>query len=230
MNNRLPPVRSVVVIASMLVLLALGACRRGETQDGGETAEPPAATGTESASASTGQPEARTAAPADTPTLPAGFREYAATAFGEGMTCVAGAASSEDALAQQPYAAVRNDQSGQLVWVQALPGIDGMYQARATHCAFANGTLHVLMQSDTHSQRALSQTQLSVARIPTSGGEPANTDVDVPGTQGKAYSAWVEPGAGNFIVEGGQLHVRGHYHFTAEPDTQHDFQVTLGAN
>lgn len=229
MSNRLPPVRSVVVVASMLVLLALGACRRGETQDGGETAELPAATATESAAASTGQPEARTAAPADAPTLPPGFREYAATAFGEGMTCVVGAASSDGQLAQQPYVAARDNQ-GRLLWVQALSGNDGMYQTRATHCAFANGMLHVLMQSDTHSQQALSQTQLSVARIPTSGGEPANTDVDVPGTQGKAYSAWVEPGAGNFTVQGGQLHVRGHYRFTAEPDTQHDFQVTLGAN
>lgn len=160
--------------------------------------------------------------------LPADFREYGATAFDEDKLCVVGAASNSDELAQRPYLVVKRADSGQAaLWVQALSGIEGMYQTRATHCVHDGGTLYVLMQSDTHSQQTLSQTQLSVATIASEGGEASSEYVAVPGTQNRAYSAWVETGAENFTLRNRQLHVHGHYRFTDDRATEHDFDVAL---
>lgn len=215
--------------APLLIVCMLAGCQRTDADRDAAAMDAPAAASQAPAQA---EPNAVAATPAETTApaavaLPADFREYGSTAFDGGKLCVVGAVSNADELAQRPYVAVKRD-DGQVLWVHALSGIEGMYQARATHCVHDAGTLRVLMQSDTHSQQALSQTQLSVATIAADGGEPASEFVAVPGTQDKAYSAWVEPGTENFMVRDGQLQVRGHYRFTEDPETEHDFEVGLG--
>lgn len=222
-RNAVPP---------LLLLCMLAACQRADADK--DTApgagEPPAVAGAPAQAdpAAVPPPAAADAATGETASLPADFREYGSTPFDGGRLCVVGAASNAEQLAQRPYIAVKRADGGQVLWARALSGIEGMYQARATHCVHEAGALRVLLQSDTHSQQTLSQTQLSVATIAADGGEPASEFVAVPGTQDRAYSAWVEPGAENFAVRDGRLHVRGRYRFTEDPEAEHEFDVGLG--
>lgn len=215
------PCRSAIAV--LLALAMLAGCKRAETDATPQAAPAPAA----AAQPPAASPE-NNAAPLDAGAaqgLPAGFTEYASTAFGDGRLCVVGASSSDSDPAQIPYVAVKQAGDGRVLWSRALSGIEGMYQTRATHCVDAGGSLQVLLQSDTHSQQSLSQTQLSVARVAVDGSQAVSRYVEVPGTRDRAYSAWVEPGAGNFGVRDGQLLVRGHYRFNEEPEVQHDFEV-----
>ncbi len=230
MLNPSSPLLHRYALAVALALPMLGACNRSETGAAPQAAAASASNAAPQTEVAPPPPAAERAGPETGSLLagfPAGFNEYAATAFDGDRQCVVGAASSADDPAQRPYVAVKRASDGDVLWAQALSGIEGMYQARATHCAYAGGSLHVLLQSDTHSQQTLSQTQLSVARVPAGGGEAVSRYVEVPGTRDRAYSAWVDPGEGNFAVRDGQLFVRGHYRFNDEPDAEHDFEVAI---
>ena len=226
--SSLLPCRHAVVL--LLALATVCACKRTQTEHAAQAASAPAPDRTVQADPAPAQVGVSAVGADDARGLPADFKEYAASAFDSDRLCVVGAVSTADAPAQQAYVAVKRADDGSVLWSQALSGIEGMYQTRATHCVYANGALHVLLQSDTHPQQSLSQTQLSVARVAANGGAPSAAYVAVPGTRDRAYSAWVDPGAANFSAQAGQLHVRGHYRFTDDPGVQHDFEVALGVD
>lgn len=158
--------------------------------------------------------------------LPAGFKPYTTRSVGGDRSCTAGVVTDADGLQQRPVVAITGA-TRTVLWARHLEGLEDAYQARATHCAQGGDALYVLLQSDTHSSPALSQTLLSVVRLDAKGNLTGASDIAVPEGKGKAYSAYVSEVPDDFEWKDGALLVKGQYFFTASPDERKPFTVTL---
>ncbi len=158
--------------------------------------------------------------------LPEGYKSYAEQPLGDERTCTAGVVADADGLQQRPVVAITGA-SRTVLWARHLEGLEDAYQARATHCVQGGDALFVLLQSDTDSSPALSQTLLSVARLDLQGNLTGASDLSVPEAAGKAYSAYVDDVPADFVWQGGGLTVSGEYFLTAAPDDRKPFRLTL---
>ncbi len=158
--------------------------------------------------------------------LPEGYKSYTEQALGDQRTCTAGVVTDADGLQQRPVVAITGA-SRTVLWARHLEGLEDAYQARATHCVQGGDALYVLLQSDTDSSPALSQTLLSVARLDLQGNLTGASDLSIAEAAGKAYSAYVDDVPTDFVWRGGALAVSGEYFLTAAPDELKPFALTL---
>lgn len=159
-------------------------------------------------------------------TLPEGFKPYATRAIDGDRSCTAGVVTDPDGLQQRPVVAI-SGANRTVLWARHLEGLEDAYQARATHCVQGGDALYVLLQSDTDSSPALSQTLLSVVRLDAQGNLTGASDLSVPDAAGKAYSAYVGEVPADFEWTGGALVVKGEYFLTADAEARKPFALTL---
>lgn len=159
--------------------------------------------------------------------VPQGFSSYASESLGDSRHCVAGAVSDEDGMNQKPLVYVEDTAANRVLWSKPLKLPVNTYQGRATHCLRKGGTLYVLLQSDTQSTPATSQTLLQLVELDMANGTVTDTrDIAVPGVAG-AYSAWVDKGVDGMHPAAKGLTIAGEYYRLADPDQHLPFQVTL---
>jgi len=163
--------------------------------------------------------------------IPENFSAYATSSVEEDKRCVAGASTDEDGLNQKPVLSiVSGPGEGSVQWSQTLPLPPDTYQGRATHCLGADGSLYVLIQSDTQPEQTLSQTLLQVLKIDLGNGAlRARADVG-PADVTDAYSAWLEEGAENFQLQNGKLVMSGKYYRLVDAEDRKPFQVELDSD
>ncbi|HUA79977.1 MAG TPA: hypothetical protein VL997_06365 [Dyella sp.] len=143
--------------------------------------------------------------------VPKEFSTYASVPIGDNLRCTTGAVTDEDGMNQRPYVYVSSTSGDNVKWVKALDMPEGFYESRATHCLLKGDVLYVLLQSDTQSQQALSQTLLKVVKVNSSDGTvTGSVDVVIPGVKG-AYSAWVRKGEENFRQVNDEMLITGQY-------------------
>lgn len=160
--------------------------------------------------------------------VPEDFSFYGSTAA-EGGECVAGNVT-EEGMNGRAFVYFKDTRTQQPRWVTAIPVSPDYYQNRATHCLAMGGSLFVLVQSDTDSATALSQTLLDVVELsPADGKIVGDQRADVPGVD-TAYSSWVGKGKDGFHEDHGQIKVTGHYFLMTDPDKRMPFTVTLPAH
>jgi hypothetical protein len=157
--------------------------------------------------------------------LPAGVDIYANETIDNGQKCLVGAKSDQDGLNERPVVYLA-DAKGGFAWHVPLKIPANTYQGRATHCVATPDALFVLVQIDTQSEQALSQTLLKVVKLNRkTGAVLASKDVTVPGVSA-AYSSSVEEGEGNFKAEDGNLVVKGSYELMSDKDSNSDKDPT----
>lgn len=159
--------------------------------------------------------------------LPKGFRPYSRSDVGNDRQGVAGSVVDEDGFQQRPVVAITAGGERTVIWARQLDGLEDAYQARATHCVLGDEALYVLLQSDTDSHPATSQTLLSVARLDLDGEMRRLMPVNVPGTEDRAYSAFVGTVPADVAWRNGRLVIRGEYFFLSAPRDRMAFVVEI---
>jgi hypothetical protein len=163
-------------------------------------------------------------------TVPVNFSEYAAASAGDDKRCVAGASVDDDGLNQKPVLYVSGRDQKDVLWSKTLPLPPDTYQSRATHCFGTDGSLYVLIQSDTQPEQTLSQTLLRVLKVdPNNGAVLASADVEPAGVA-DAHSSWVEEGPENFRLQGDKLVVAGKYYRLTDAEERKPFEVELDSS
>lgn len=158
--------------------------------------------------------------------IPKGFRTLNTTPIDGGMKCVAGVTSDADAMNQRAFVYVE-DASKRPIWSAPLKLRDDWYKNRATKCAGAGTDVFVLVESDTDSHQATSQTFLSVVKITATNGQIETTkNLVIDGAKG-SKSVWVGDKPDGFTITGGQIVVKGNYFLMSDPDTRLPFSMTL---
>ena len=137
-----------------------------------------------------------------------------------------GVATDADGMHAKGLVYVNDGKS--LAWSTTLKLPEFTEQARATHCVQSGKSLYVLVQADTNTSPALSQTLMNVAQLDAASGKvQAMEYVDLADVKG-AFSASVATDAKNFrVTSPGTLEVAGKYVLTDAPDASHDFTVTV---
>jgi hypothetical protein len=159
--------------------------------------------------------------------LPGHFTPYASAPIGNHRLCVVGTITDDDGMNQKPMVYLAEAAGNRVLWMTPLDLPADMYQSRATHCAIHGNALFVLLQSDTQSEQALSQTLLRVVRLDAvSGAVQIQKDVDVPA----AYSAWVDEGSDHFQWNGDHLVLTGNDRAESNHDSQANFTVHLNGD
>lgn len=157
--------------------------------------------------------------------LPKGFTAYGSAPVAGGE-CVAGDATKEG-MNGRAFVYIKDAGAGQPRWVTAVPVPPHWYQNRATHCFAMDGSLFVLVQTDTNQATSLSQTLLNVVELsPVTGKIVANHEADVPGVDA-AYSSWVDKGPEGFHEDNGQIVVAGQYFLMDDPNKRIPFTARL---
>jgi len=160
--------------------------------------------------------------------LPTGFTAYGFSPV-EGGECVAGDATREG-MHGRAFVYVKDASTPRPRWVTAIPVPPHWYQNRATHCFAMDGSIFVLVQTDTNQATSLSQTLLNVVELsPITGKIIATRDADVPGIDA-AYSSWVDKGAGGFHEDNGQIAIAGQYFLMDAPNKHIPFTAELTAH
>lgn len=159
-------------------------------------------------------------------TLPAHHRDYATTTIEGNRECKVGVATDADGMHARGLVYVNSGKT--LAWSTTLKLPEFTEQARATHCVQSGKSLYVLVQADTNTSPALSQTLMNVAQLDAASGKvQAMEYVDLADVKG-AFSASVATDAKNFrVTSPGTLEVAGKYVLTDAPDASHDFTVTV---
>jgi len=157
--------------------------------------------------------------------VPKAFSAYGSTPV-PGGECIAGDTTKEG-MNGHAYVYVKDTGSQRPRWITAIPVPEHYYQNRATHCFAMNGSLYVLVQSDTSQATSLSQTVLNVVELsPDTGTILTDRYADVPGVE-EAYSSWVEKGSEGFHENRGQIEVSGKYFMMNDSTKPMPFTVTL---
>jgi hypothetical protein len=160
--------------------------------------------------------------------IPDGFSSYAVETIDGNDQCVVGAWVDDDDMNQKPFVYVTDPHTKRVIWGKTLDLPANTYQGRITHCLEKNGSLYVVLQSDTQSEQTLSQTFLRIEKISVIDGKiEALKDISIPNVDG-AYSAWVNEGKMAFHTDGEHIVVSGQYFRMADADKHLPFQVTLG--
>lgn len=138
-----------------------------------------------------------------------------------------GAKTDEDGMNQRPVAYVTEGKGAQPRWVDQLALPAHTFQSRATHCAWSDSKLFVLLQSDTQPQQTLSQTLLRVVALdPATGEVQAERDIELPGM----FSAWVDEGTSHFRWKDHTLIMSGHDLSQSSPRVQTAFTVRMNSD
>lgn len=159
--------------------------------------------------------------------IPAGFDLYAKTDAGEGLQCVVGDVTDEDAMNGRAYIYLEDTRSHNVRWVTSVPLRPNRYQNRATHCLSDAGKIYALVQSDTSQAQALSQTFVDLVTLNEATGRIESTEKVIAGEAGRTPSTWVEAGAQNFRRDNGKLIVTGKYFNLQDPDARKTFTASL---
>lgn len=158
--------------------------------------------------------------------IPAGFESYAKVEAGEGLQCVVGDITDQDAMNGRAYVYLEEKKTHRIQWSVRIPLPPNRYQNRATHCLSDPGKIYVLVQSDTSQAQALSQTFVDVVTMDKTTGRIESTGRVIAAQAGRAPSTWVEAGAGNFRMENGKIVVTGKYFNLQDPDTRKSFTAS----
>lgn len=161
--------------------------------------------------------------------LPADYRGYDIERLADGRYCAAGAAVSGDTLVQTPSVYGVSPDGRRVIWGRKIDIPAGHHQARATHCVDGGDRLFVLVQSDTQSSAALSQTFLRVVRLDAATGDIRSEHMLKPDTAGASYSAWVGDD-GAFAMVDGHLKLKGQYFLLTDRDKHIGFDLTIAAD
>ncbi|MGF6709313.1 hypothetical protein QFZ41_000277 [Luteibacter sp. W1I16] len=144
-----------------------------------------------------------------------------------GGICSVGSVGDEDGLNRRPYAEWSDARKGGVSWSKKLDIPELFYEGRATHCLRQRGSLFVLLQLDTYSQRSMSQDVLHLVKLRVSDGLiESDTEVLVPGVSG-AYSAWVEEDPSSFREKQGEIVIVGKYRHRDTDEEDISFCVSL---
>lgn len=159
------------------------------------------------------------------PRLPPDVQLYATTDASASQQCMVGATTDETGMNQKPIVYLR--EQDKFAWKRDLPLPRYTFQARATHCVATAKTLFVLVQGDTQSEQALSQTLLEVVELDKNDGSTlAVRSIDVPKVTA-AHTTWVEKGSGNFRLQGDVLMVTGRYALLSDRDKASGFSICI---
>jgi hypothetical protein len=158
--------------------------------------------------------------------IPKDFKPLNTTAIDGGLKCVAGVTRDEDAMNQRAFVYVE-DANKHPLWSTPLKLRDDWYQNRATKCVGVGSDVFVLVESDTDSHQATSQTFLSVVKLSAADGKIENTKNLVIDEATGANSAWVGDKPDGFTVMAGKIVVKGNYFLMSDPDTRLPFSMTL---
>ncbi len=162
--------------------------------------------------------------------LPEHLRVYEAKPVNGQRTMIAGAVADQDGLNQHAFVALTDGSAQRVVdWARNLDDLEDANESRATHCVHGGDALYVLLQSDTQAPQSLSQTVLAVARLSLAGDVQEIVRLDIPGTSGKACSAFVRHVSGAFTWDAGQLRVEGEYFLLSDPERREPFVLVVPA-
>ena len=159
-------------------------------------------------------------------TVPTGFEKYAKTDVGEGLECVVGDVTDEDAMNGRAYIYLEDSQSHSIRWVARVPLRPHRYQNRATHCLSNGREIYALIQSDTSQAQALSQTFVDVVTLDRTNGRIELTEKIIAKEAGRTPSTWIEAGPENFRRESGKIVVKGKYFDLQNPATRKSFTAS----
>jgi len=158
--------------------------------------------------------------------IPEGFKALNTVAIDGGMKCVAGVTRDADAMNQRAFVYVE-DASKHPVWSTSLKLRNDWYQNRAAKCAGKGVDVFVLIEADTDSHQATSQTFLSVVKLSAANGKIETTKNLVIEQATGANSAWVGDDPDGFTIEDEKILVKGNYFLMSDPDTRLPFSMTL---
>jgi hypothetical protein len=159
--------------------------------------------------------------------VPQGFSSYAVETISNNNQCVVGAVVDDDGTNQKPFVYVVDPRTKQVAWSEELDLPANTYQSRATHCLESDGSLFVLLQSDTQSEQTLSQTLLRVEKLNVNDGSlKGSEDISLPSVNG-AYSAWVDDEKASFHIEKNLIAVSGHYYKLADANKRLTFRAVI---
>lgn len=124
---------------------------------------------------------------------------------------------------------VELQESGARIFETALPLPDkDFYQNRVSHCLVANNAIYALEQVDTQPQQTMKQTLLYIAKLSTDGKLLQTSYIDPRPNDDKSLTAWVEPDAGNFVLQAdGSILVHGKWKHLHGDGSEHTFTQTI---
>lgn len=158
--------------------------------------------------------------------VPKGFKALSTVPIDGGNACVAGVTRDADAMNQRALVYVE-DAKKRPVWSAALKLRDDWYQNRATKCLGIGTDVFVLVESDTDSHQATSQTFLSVIKLSAADGKIEGSKNLVIDEATGPNSAWVGAAQDGFTLASGKIVVKGNYFLMSDPDTKRPFSVIV---
>jgi outer membrane protein assembly factor BamB len=158
-------------------------------------------------------------------TVPAHFQSYALTDIGGGLRCIVGD-TTEEGSNGRAYVYLVDLTTHKMRWITKIPLPANRYQNRATHCLADDGKVYALVQSDTSSAQALSQTFVDVVTLDKASGHIESTEKVIAQEAGRTPSTWVDGGAESFRRDNGKIVVTGKFFNLDDPEARKDFTAS----
>jgi|GEM_PF-6135934 len=158
--------------------------------------------------------------------LPLHFDTNATASMGKDLRCIVGNATDGDGMNARAWVTVEDAKNHNLRWATPIPLEKNWYQNQATHCLSDGNRVLAVIQSDTMSEAATSQTFVEVATLNAATGRIESLDpVKIPGFHGAA-SMRVDEGVENFQLVGGKPVVKGQYFALSNRDDVKPFSAS----
>ncbi|NII06027.1 hypothetical protein [Luteibacter anthropi] len=157
--------------------------------------------------------------------MPAHFQSYSMTDIGNKLRCIVGN-TTQEGLNGRAFVYLIDLTTHEIRWVTKIPLRPNDYQNRATHCLAGDKKVYALIQTDTSSFQATSQTFVDVVTLDEATGQIESTENVIAKEAGRRPSTWVDGGPENFRRENGKIVVTGQYFNLDNPEVRKPFTAS----